>query len=528
VDAVVEEAVAVPTDFDELISPETHVYNVLANTDLIDLYEVGHETTTREICEDKEEETPFAHQIKLHGPQGEIVCLQALFDGAEMVAAMCTSLFKRVNHRLGKWELSQKRLRMANGEVVPSQGWWEGLIQLENVTIKGSFEVFNSGGSWVFLLGKPLLQRFKAKQNFSTDTVEIEVGDGTTMVLRNELNTRMTFEPSSKGVNLTLNVKQLTPVPHVETTSQTETPQIEQPVYVTTMDDADSHIFTRHSDPHKPERVARILQEVTIGPDITAHQREEIHRLLEEYADCFALSIKEVNAIPGAVHKLNIPEGAKFRTKIPPRSYNPDQRAFISSKVDEMLEAGIICPIHPRDICFVAQTVLAQKTHDGQGVPLNELKHRVNDQCLENGFPCDFEMPPRPEPANPANSNSDSETKKPTKWRLCQDFNGINKVTEVAPTPQGDVRAKQLCLSGHRYIHVFDFVAGFYGIAVHPNSQPYITFYIEGRGYFAYLRMPFGVTGGAFRVQPRHSPTFTRPHHASNTGTVHGRWWNGI
>ena len=43
---------------------------------------------------------------------------------------------------------------------------------------------------------------------------------------------------------------------------------------------------------------------------------------------------------------------------------------------------------------------------------------------------------------------------------------------------------------------MFDFAAGFYGIAVHPDSQPYITFYIEGRGYFAYQRMPFRVTGG--------------------------------
>jgi hypothetical protein len=89
--------------------------------------------------------------------------------------------------------------------------------------------------------------------------------------------------------------------------------------------------------------------------------------LIREYADCFALSIKEVNAIPGAVHKLNIPEGATFRTKIPPRSYNPDQRAFINAKVNEMLEAGIIRPIHPSKVRFVAQTVLAQKTHDGQG-----------------------------------------------------------------------------------------------------------------------------------------------------------------
>ena len=43
---------------------------------------------------------------------------------------------------------------------------------------------------------------------------------------------------------------------------------------------------------------------------------------------------------------------------------------------------------------------------------------------------------------------------------------------------------------------MFDFAAGFYGIAVHPDSQPYITFYIEGCGYFAYQRMTFGVTEG--------------------------------
>lgn len=251
-------------------------------------------------------------------------------------------------------------------------------------------------------------------------------------------------------------------------------------------------ILTRVSNPHKPERVQRIKQEVTIGPDLTDTQRQVVQDLLEEYADCFALSINEVNAIPGTTHKLNIPEGATFRTKIPPRSYNPDQRAFVNTKVNEMLEAGIIRPIHPSEVRFVAQTVLAQKTHEGQGLCIDELKYKVNGQCLENGFPNEFEMPPKPESTTNPTINQNT----PIKWRMCQDFGGINKVTEVAPVPQGDIRAKQLRLSGHRYVHVFDFAAGFYGIAVHPDSQPYITFFVEGRGYFAYQRMPFGVTGG--------------------------------
>ena len=126
-------------------------------------------------------------------------------------------------------------------------------------------------------------------------------------------------------------------------------------------------VLTRESNPHKPEWVKKIIQEITIGPDVTQEQRQIVQELLKEYVDCFALSIKEVNAIPGAVHKLNIPEGATFWTKIPPRSYNPDQWAFVDAKVNEMLKARIIRPIHPSEVKFVAQTVLAQKTHEGQG-----------------------------------------------------------------------------------------------------------------------------------------------------------------
>jgi hypothetical protein len=165
-----ERMVANPANVEELISPETLVYNITANANVIDLYEVGHKTVTRTMCEDPETEIPFSHQIKLHGPQGEIVRLQALFDGAVMVAVMCVSLFNQVKHRLGNWQPSRKLLRMANGTLMPSQARWEGTIQLADVTIKGSFEVFDSGGSWAFLLGKPLLRRFRAKQCFGTDT----------------------------------------------------------------------------------------------------------------------------------------------------------------------------------------------------------------------------------------------------------------------------------------------------------------------------------------------------------------------
>jgi hypothetical protein len=495
----------------EVTSPATTVLSTMQNDDVIDLYSVGHKEVTRRMC-DTGIEVPFQHTLKLLGPQGEIVRTAALFDGCAMVSVMCASVFEQVKHRLGEWKKSRKRLRMGDGTIVPSIATWTGGMRLGGVSVEGEFEVFNSGGSWAFLLGKPSLRSFRANQNYEQDTVSIQGEYGMRETLPNEIK-KPRAGGDTPGISLTLDVKQrdvisggsseTNPPPREvshDTPSEppkTPTDEVVYPVNVTSAEtgvlntDTDS-VLTRDSNPHKAERVARIIKEVTIGPDVTQEQRQIIHNTLEDFADCFALSIKEVNAIPGAVHKLNLPEGSTFRTKIPPRSYNPDQRAFVNAKVDEMLEAGIIRPIHPRDVRFVAQTVLAQKTHDGQGLDIDVLKHIVNDQCLKHGLPNEFDIPLQPNPSPDTSTRPDT----PTKWRMCQDFGGINKVTEIAPVPQGDIRAKQLRLSGHRYIHVFDFAAGFYGIAVHPDSQPYITFFVEARGYFAYQRMPFGVTGG--------------------------------
>ena len=233
-------------------------------------------------------------------------------------------------------------------------------------------------------------------------------------------------------------------------------------------------IFTRHTNPFKKERVAKILDEMALGDDLTDEQWEVTRSVMKEFADCFALAMSEVNAVPGVSHQLKIPEGMTFRTKIGQRSMTPPQRKFLNKKVDEMLAAGIVAPIHPRDVHNVAPTVLAQKVHEGNGIPLDELKHRINDECVSHGMQSAFDMPPRPEPRE-----ASVDATAPQKWRICQDFNNLNKVTQIAPMPQGDIRAKQLHLSGHRYIHIFDFAAGFYAIPIHPDSQPYIVFYVE-------------------------------------------------
>ena len=69
-------------------------------------------------------------------------------------------------------------------------------------------------------------------------------------------------------------------------------------------------------DPFKPEHVAQIISEVTVGPNTTPDEHQEVDNLIAEFADCFALAMNEVNTVPGAIHKLNIPPEMKFRMRI--------------------------------------------------------------------------------------------------------------------------------------------------------------------------------------------------------------------
>ena len=269
----------------------------------------------------------------------------------------------------------------------------------------------------------------------------------------------------------------------------TNHPGIEQPDIAKTFEPT---ILTRKTDPHNPARVKTILSEITIGQDLTPEQVKSVREMISQYAECFALSMSEVTPVEGAAHRLDIPRDKQFRTKVSQRPQSPPQKEFFYGVIDKMLTAGIIRPINHQDVKCCGATTLAKKAHEGGGLTLNTLKHRVNDQCVAAGFPPAFQELPMLE-------ETDQDTNAPAlqnKWRVCQDFTELNLVTKVPPMPQGDIRLKQQNLSGHRWITVFDFANGFYACEIKPEDQPYICFYVEGRGYYAYQRMPFGLTGG--------------------------------
>ena len=90
-------------------------------------------------------------------------------------------------------------------------------------------------------------------------------------------------------------------------------PGAEQPDIEVEIDDS---IFTRHTEPMKKARVNEILQLIELGNDLDPMERQQVQDKVTDFADIFALSVGEVEHIPGAVHKLDVPEGAKFSTKI--------------------------------------------------------------------------------------------------------------------------------------------------------------------------------------------------------------------
>jgi hypothetical protein len=253
----------------------------------------------------------------------------------------------------------------------------------------------------------------------------------------------------------------------------------------------DHSLFTWTTNPHNPRCVKEILKHVSIGADLTAEQCSKVVDLLTEFADCFALSVSEVIPIPGAEHHIHVPLDTVFPKKIPHQwQLMESQKSYLSNAIDELLAVDIIEPIRPEDVLCASPLTLAQKVHDNPGLSLDELRHRLNEECSAHGIP-----PPHKTEATAPTTPLVPGKEQPQKWRICQNYNALNKVTKVFPLPQGDIWTKQRRLSGHCWVHGFDFASGFYAVTILKSSRPYLAYYVEGRGFFTNKRMPFGLMG---------------------------------
>jgi transposase InsO family protein len=459
-------------DSTNTFSPVTTTHSEL---NIVDLFSIG----ASKEKEEKEVTKPFIQQVRFHGPQGEIVRVWANIDDGAMKEVMSSSMFKKVRHRLGTPLPSSQLLRVANGAIIVSEAKWKGKVEVNGTSTDVVFEVFDSGGKWDFLFGKTLLEAFKAVHNYETDEITLHGMEGT-VVLHNQAHiANQPQHPSSPTTPICVVTEEVQPNGDEEALSEVDMDALK----------GNNNLFTRMTDPHKPERVQELLRLVTIGDDLREDEKLKICQLISDFADIFALSVSEVKVVENAVHHLDIPPDTTFPLKVHQKPLTPPQRRYLYESIDTMLEAGVIEACKPEDVKCISATTLAQKAHQGKGLTLGELQHRVNDECVTHGMDAKFDLPPRTAP-----TPEDKPIEDP-KWRICQNFSQVNKITKVAPMPQGDIRAKQQRLSGHRWVSGFDFAAGFYAVSVDPESRPYTAFYVEGRGYYWYKRMPFGLTG---------------------------------
>jgi hypothetical protein len=241
---------------------------------------------------------PFTHQVQLHGPQGEVVRVRANIDDGAMREVMSLTTFKRVGHRLGKTLPSSQLLRVANGVVIKSEAKWKGRIEANGVSTEVIFEVFDSGGKWDFLFGKTLLESFRAIHNYESDEITLR-GHGGETVLRNQARIITWAQPITQPPITA-------PICVVTDETQPETDEKLAEVDVEALRN-DTNLFTRMTDPHKPERVQELLRLITIGNDLSTDERQVVEQLIKDFADIFALSVSEVKTVENAIHHLDIP-----------------------------------------------------------------------------------------------------------------------------------------------------------------------------------------------------------------------------
>ncbi|KAG8723899.1 hypothetical protein FRC09_001302 [Ceratobasidium sp. 395] len=242
----------------------------------------------------------------------------------------------------------------------------------------------------------------------------------------------------------------------------------------------------RTTDPFSPKRVADILSKVTIGPDLTEDERSQVKALIAEFADVFALDLSKVLPVKTHHHRLNIPAGTKFRQRVNQKPLSQAQKEWLYPQLDQMEAAGIIKRVPNTFPAAVSPTNVVPKPGGTNEPSLEYLQAMANQACRDAGIPIRYPEP-QSQPAPPP--------PKEAKFRLVHNFCEVNDHTKIPAFPMGDLAAKQRSVAGFRYVNVIDFASGFNALPMEEESIKYTGFYVEGKGHYVYLRMPFGLTG---------------------------------
>ncbi|KAK1234698.1 hypothetical protein PQX77_002095 [Marasmius sp. AFHP31] len=119
---------------------------------------------------------PFRVDVELIDGERKATLVCGMIDDGAMVVGLSKQQYERIKDEIGGWGQSKRWMRMADGALVPGVASWQGVVRVKGLEMETALEVFDSGGQWDFLFGKPLLKKFGAVHDYEKDTIVVKKG----------------------------------------------------------------------------------------------------------------------------------------------------------------------------------------------------------------------------------------------------------------------------------------------------------------------------------------------------------------
>ena len=205
-------------------------------------------------------------------------------------------------------------------------------------------------------------------------------------------------------------------------------------------------------------RVASTLP-VIIAVSLTELEEEKLLRVLRDHKNALGWSLADLKEIRPSMcmHRILLEEGYKPSVEAQ-RRLNPTMKEVVRKEVLKWLDTGVIYPIS--DSAWVSPVQVVPKKGGTTVI-------RTENNIL---------LPSRTV----------------TEWRICIDYQKLNKATRKYHFPLSFLNQMLDQLSNHEYYCFLDGYSGYNQIAIAPEDQEKTTFTYP-YGTFAFRRMPFGL-----------------------------------
>lgn len=202
----------------------------------------------------------------------------------------------------------------------------------------------------------------------------------------------------------------------------------------------------------------------------------------KEYADLFALDVREVLMVDWSSHKLKVDLDAKLPKNTHQSTLTEAQRDWYYDMLDTMEKGEVIAGVEADFVQCVSHTKLVPKDAGKVGMMKTEVIRKCNEALKAAGRPAAFkEIEDSPLVETQDQTIITIENSVPlrpkTKWRIVHAYKNINEATKIPTFPTGDMKSKQRRAAGHAMGSMVDLASGYYMISMDDHAIPFTVFY---------------------------------------------------